>query len=374
MSVITIVSYDSNMILHPKGMEVVWNVVHNNYSGPSTIFRDIAFINTTHGWLVGKNSTSHSNGGIILHTCDGGNSWSLQLYDESEWFKQIEVVDNKIIWVPGHGQLFHTNDGGLTWNKSIFGDRNYAVTTVKFLNHTHGWAAFRGDLYRTQDGGQTWRNDTAWNFTDDLPRRFYFTSQMKGWAIGFFGIYHTVDGGQTWEQCYNKGGWSFSFVSDIEAWAVADSMLVHMIDGLTWIEQQLPRNSILPSPNPPYYSDIVFLDKNNGWIVGSETPVVYTPNGGQDWYAQDVDIKYVPRVMALSLMNVTHGWAVGSDGLIIRTSHANYTGSRLWNGISGLVFVLIVGFSSITSIVLISVVIMIKLRRKRHVSSAPEPQ
>jgi len=200
---------------------------------------------------------------------------------------------------------------------------------MEFINETHGWTSTMNDVYRTTDGGQTWQNITTWTF-DDTLKLIHFVTTTEAYAIGIYGIYHSEDSCETWERQYSQGGWSLSFVSDRAAWAVADSWIAKMSDGETWIEQPTPRStSGLGLSSPPYFTDVFFIDQMHGWLVGLETPVAYTPNGGATWYAQDVPDEMDRRMMAVHFVNNTHGWAVGSGGYIMRTTNGNGRGAAL---------------------------------------------
>jgi photosystem II stability/assembly factor-like uncharacterized protein len=215
-------------------------------------------------------------------------------------------------------------------------------------------------MYKTVDSGHTWSLTSSW-ITNETARMIHFITAFEGWAIGFNGIYHSLDGGDTWEQKYYDGGWAMSFVSTTEAWAVADGWLAHMSDGENWVGQETPRTSPFPPPQLPYYSDIQFLDGNNGWIVGDEAEVIYTPNGGVDWYSQEFPDER--RLIAVDFINLTHGWAVAAEGYIYRTTQGNSLGTRLWIGMTDPVFLSNIGLIVLSVIVISGSVLYWQKRR-----------
>ncbi len=338
-----------------------WQILNHSFSQKDAILGDVRFVNSTHGWVVGQNK-SGLGGGIILNTKDCGDSWQLQLYEDSHTFRSIDIIDKQTIWVTGTGGLVYSTNGGMTWNESKVIDIQAGLGAVKFINETHGWTSTMNDVYKTIDGGQTWQNITSWTFSDTL-RMIHLVSPTEAWAIGFFGIYHTEDACETWEESFSRGGWSLSFVSDTEAWAVADTWLAKMTDGETWIEQPAPRNAPFPPPIAPYFTDILFLDSENGWIAGDETEIAYTPNGGLDWYSQDFPGD--TRVIAIDFINLTHGWAVGWGGYIYRTIHGNSLGTRLWMGMSDPILVV---FISIPAALFIVFCVMFLVRRRKRMA------
>jgi photosystem II stability/assembly factor-like uncharacterized protein len=346
----------------------VWEHLQFTLDSADLKLRDVKFINSTHGWIVGEDLTG-TYGGVVLNTNDGGNSWSLQLNNTSPYHDQICIVDGYIIWITGKSSLYYSLDWGTTWNESAVISEAAGMSFVRFINSTHGWTASMGTLYKTVDSGLNWEEVEGWVFGSDVPRDLHFTSDTTAWAIGFFGIYYTSDGCETWTQKHDRGGWAFSFVDRTEAWAVGDSMLAHMTDGESWNELVFPRRSPFPFLSP-YFTDVLFVDENNGWIVGGITDdvhILYTQNGGNDWYEQTTSSQIIARLMAVDFVNTTYGWAVGSDGIIIRTTQGNNLGSRLWNGMTDPVFL-----SDVAGLLVVVVLIpgvFIYFRRKRTTHS-----
>jgi photosystem II stability/assembly factor-like uncharacterized protein len=306
-----------NSGIAPLQASTTWEIMSPSFLQEEATLRDVAFLNSTHGWVVGQNKTGLRNG-IILYTNDSGDSWQLQVYNHSQMFFTIHIIDHQTLWVTCKGGFVYSVDGGQSWNSISIIDGMALLGFVNFVNATHGWTSTMNDVYKTEDGGLTWHNVTSWQFSDSL-RMMHFISPTRIWAIGFYAIYYTDDGGDTWAAKYPRGGWAISFVSDTEGWAVADSLLLHMTDGETWVKQAIPRKSLSPLLDAPYYTDVLFLDSNHGWIVGLETPVAFTPNGGASWYSQQVPDEMDRRVMAVDFVNLTHGWAVGHGGYILRT-------------------------------------------------------
>ena len=340
---------------------LTWEMVEHDY--PSAIFRDVAFLDATHGWVIGRLDSTIPTDVVVLYTDDGGDSWQVKMSEEEQYLMHIDIVDEDTIWITCDGGLFHTTDAGETWQKVDLVAGRVGMSTVEFVNSTHGWTASIDTLYKTVNGGQTWESVPGWTF-DDLPLKMRFLSSSNVWAMGIYGIYHSQDGAETWEQVSNRGGRTLSFVSDTEAWAVADNRLAHMTDGQTWVELPVPARFPIGGDwfGLPYLTDILFVDADNGWIVGYEIQVMYTPNGGADWYEQSVPEEEVDKIlMAVDFVNSTHGWAVGSGGTIIRTTKGNTLGTRLWNGMTDRVLLSMVG---LVAVVIIGVVFVLNRRRR----------
>ena len=339
---------DRGVVLAPQSI-TTWEILNHEYSQDETVFFDMCFINATHGWVVGQNETG-LGGSIILFTNNGGISWNLQLYNESQKFRNIEIIDGQTIWVSGRKYLFFSQDGGQSWNTVNIVESNALLAGLEFSNNTHGWVSTMSSVFRTIDQGKTWENDTSWSFNDTL-RMIQFISPTKAWAIGFRGIYYSDNGGDSWVHQYDEGGWALSIVSNTEGWAISDNMLAHMVDGENWVEQSPPRPTIDGFTRGPYFANIQFLNVTHGWIVGLETTVAHTANRGLDWYAQSVPSLGDQRMYTICFINATHGWIAGSGGYILRTSSGNSLGTRLWNGFTDYMLLTITGVSVVTVLV-----------------------
>jgi len=348
-----------------------WELLESDY--PEAVFSDVAFLNSTHGWIVGEENEILASDLLVLHTSNGGDSWQLQYSHTRNFPSAIDVVDERTVWVSGSdGHLYYTLDGGETWSESAVSGAIGGLSTVEFINHTHGWTANNDVLYRTIDGGQSWQSVSGWSPDyDDLPRMMVVLSPLDIWACGYSGTYHSTDGGQTWAKMFNLGGWAMSFVSSTEAWLVDDDWLAHMTNGENWTELTVPGGIPWFRLMGPYLTDIQFVDEDHGWIVGIETPVMYTPDGGANWYRQSVPSivdDTDPRIMAIDCINVTHGWAVGSNGVIMRTTSADSLGVRLWGGSADPLFL-----SAIAAVVVVITggVFVFCRRKRRSVGSPP---
>lgn len=127
--------------------------------------RAVDFVNADVGWVVGERlrPPEHRNerNGIIMHTEDGGRTWSVQDLPADEAFRLFEGVDcrdTRTCWVVGwDGRIFHTEDGGQTWVRQPSGTGTW-LHDVSFASETRGFVGGNtGLLLETSDGGNTWR-------------------------------------------------------------------------------------------------------------------------------------------------------------------------------------------------------------------------
>ena len=146
------------------------------------------------------------DGGTILFTRDGGNTWNEQ--SKGKWLMGLSFADENNGWAAGeNGTIFHTKDGGESW---IIQETNSSTcfTDIYFINSSNGWAAGgnvdTGEVFfYTKDGGNTW-------LSKKIPDVVYlaglhFTDGDRGWIVTYDGkILYTDDGGSTWEPQYTS--------------------------------------------------------------------------------------------------------------------------------------------------------------------------
>jgi photosystem II stability/assembly factor-like uncharacterized protein len=118
-----------------------------------------------------------SQSGVVIHSTDGGNSWTGQnLGIPTYAFSDIQFsspTNGLIIYEDYNNlapiQLFRTVDGGTTWNpvvlqsKYVIGpgdtiimDACYQGLTIDFINGNTGFMSVGKGILKTTDGGGTW--------------------------------------------------------------------------------------------------------------------------------------------------------------------------------------------------------------------------
>jgi photosystem II stability/assembly factor-like uncharacterized protein len=350
-----------------------WEIVHHGFESDDTTMSDIAFFNATHGWAVGQSEVGLGNG-IILHTTDGGMTWSLQLANASQEFRSIEIVNESCIIISCFYGVIRSYDAGKTWDYSALISQRSLFGDVAFFNSSYGWVGGNWNIYFTTDGGMNWTTLDSWTF-DDIPRGIQIVSVSEVRIIAFEGMYRTIDGGATWNQQNQYSGWDIVSDGDSGSWAVSDGMLLCSADGETWEVKPNPRPVRHDPSRPPYFTDITFIDKDHGWLVGKETPVAYTPDGGRSWYSQTVPEEMDTRVLAVDFYNETLGWATCWGGYIMRTGQGNTTGVLLSTA-EPISVLPILGLGGI-AVVVVSLVLLLLKRRKSPIdmiSSSPVGQ
>jgi photosystem II stability/assembly factor-like uncharacterized protein len=238
-------------------------------------------------------------------------------------FGYPQLLDSSC-WIVSEGtRLLKTVDSGKTWTV-IYSietptESENQIRGVKFVDAKLGFLIiagrlFGGRLLRTTNGGDKWEN-MGEIYPPESRVSFencYFIDAQQGWAVGLvwskgFGgndpsipayegaVFATTDGGRTWQQqpiSPPKGG----------------------IDGLRWA-----------------VNDVVFRDKNRGWIVCDAGMIFSTDDGGATWrpmVAKGVDYQRV------TFLDDQFGWASykygnGPWGVAVTSD-----GGHRWRGLS----------------------------------------
>ena len=247
---------------------------------------DVFFIDAQHGWAVG----SH---GALLRTVDGGATWqqgnvgatrrstggssSASLPDKIQRANQREWVDRP------------------TQSKTR---KQFSChfESVWFANKDQGWAVGGYDLpglnhsravvVSTKDGGQTWK---------ELPHQIVprlktvvFPNKANlenGWAVGEVdpgtgsSLFYTSSSGSVWSSQESKPMPAMKrAVSGGRRFVVIDSA-----GQLGAISDNRFEYAVVTSKYPSVINDLVMTDARHGWAVGNNGMVVRTRNGGTSW-------------------------------------------------------------------------------------------
>lgn len=222
----------------------------------------VDFTDSRHGWAAGGD---YFDGGVILHTSDGGLNWSIQWREQvvgKSMVFDVDFIDSQNGWAVNRGgDMLHTSDGGKHWYPQGSGSKIY-VGVITFLDHLHGWGIGGNGVFKTNDGGETWALCSSGHF-ENYFTDLHFIDTCRGWASGSFGrLAYTEDGGITWVPQDSKTKHSLralSFCDDENGWAVGDrGAILHTTDSVQTSVKSVPINENLPErfclhqnyPNP----------------------------------------------------------------------------------------------------------------------------
>ena len=243
----------------------------------------VSFPTEKEGWACGRYGT-------ILHTSDGGSTWSAQSSGTTFTLSGISFSDAKNGWAVGNeGTIVHTDDGGRTWTKQESPVDHFHMDIIA-INPQKGFiASERTHILATTDGGKTW--EVRFEDEDYILKSISFCDEQHGWVVGEFGhTYYTGDGGESWEKQagYYEMDW--------------DTGLIRGDD---------------------FLFDVVAVDPKNVWAVGILGTVKRTTDGGETWEKVSLDL---PKVQLYSVASDGAGMIViGGNGLCVVSQDAGAT-------------------------------------------------
>jgi photosystem II stability/assembly factor-like uncharacterized protein len=157
---------------------------------------DIMFFNDLEGFAAGTNDDSESDnyGGVILHTIDGGETWTTVLSTNmaEDYIWKLQTPDSinvfgSITSLPfaNDVRFAKSTDSGKTWGiQKVRDDKWTYIQAIGFKDALTGWTGgtFQGEngaetaLYETNDGGVTWQEIAA-STINTFNRIYMFNDQ-----------------------------------------------------------------------------------------------------------------------------------------------------------------------------------------------------
>ncbi|MEQ8169428.1 MAG: YCF48-related protein [Candidatus Eremiobacterota bacterium] len=234
-----------------------------------------------------------------------------------------------------NGQNFGTGSGSVTFNGVTATVTSWGDIQIKVLVPS---GATTGNIV-VKVGNQTssglnytvipsWTAQTTGTTQGIMD--IYFVDANTGWAVGDNNtILHTTNGGTTWSPQTWSGFTSFTnvhFANLNKGWALGvrvDEVVYTTDGGTTWNYQTTPSTG-------KYYSDMYFVDANNGWIVGTGGVILHTTNGGNNWNTQSSGI--TDGLSGVYFYDLNNGWAVGGNGSVSDQGKVLHTtnGGNTW--------------------------------------------
>ncbi|MGB2697836.1 MAG: YCF48-related protein [Candidatus Zixiibacteriota bacterium] len=128
---------------------------------------------------------------------------------------------------------------------------------------------------------------------------------------------------------------SVSFVDEDYGWVGARShwefIVFHTTDGgNTWVKQKLPYSNWAS-----LIGKVFFIDRYNGWVVGSTGIIAHTTDGGKSWSLQERVVDH--SLYELQFVDINYGWIGAGGWAFLRTTD----GGENWSfssGVSGFDF------------------------------------
>lgn len=315
------------------------------------VFKDACQTQPVEGWALGEREGENLS--VILHTTDGGLTWSRQ-YTSTGLLNGLAVVDRLHVWSVGNGGIIlHSADGGATWQRQQLPAPLPATATVNritAINALTAWAAVTtgngvnntAHVIKTVDGGATWSVQTSFdvgpgwiNWIDSAGpdnvwavggRSTSLAGQQSG-AEGDGFIYHSADGGRTWRielEPPNRPVIGIDAVSAQVAWAAGREGAYRTLDGgKTWEFFNLVGLVDL--------NHVDSIDGRQVWTSGDTFLVFYTDQGlaqplpNSAWQDRTPPSLRTKVAYTVDFVDAKNGWIAGGtfganpSGVIART-------------------------------------------------------
>jgi len=263
---------DSGRVLHTSNAGDSWET---QSTGTTVSLRCVQFIGTQTGWAAGSNA--------IGMTKDGGHLWNWRYFpgDPRKGFLCMSFANLTAGWIGDNfGGILHTEDGGMTWTTQISGT-SWAITSVQFLDAQEGWAvSVHGEILHTIDGGNNWTIKTLGSLdcgnTGDCTDIFFINHSL-GWiatnnmlssmANALSPIVHTSDAGKAWvcQPVPTMMTTSLQFVNERSGWAAGWNGILHTTNGGVNWDYQVEASS--GTFIDLYFVGLYFVDQSHGWAI-----------------------------------------------------------------------------------------------------------
>jgi photosystem II stability/assembly factor-like uncharacterized protein len=291
-------------------------------SGTEESLLDVCFPSDSVGTAVGFNST-------ILHTTDGGRTWTMQQPPVLTHYYGVDFVDDDIGVVVGDDStIIMTWDGGDHWQAMVTGGASWFRSVSMVDDQTITTAGVARDpagpgyvisILRSTDAGQNWMSQES----DDgrNPKAISFANADVGVAVGWSGLFiHTSDGGATWQPYPD---WDSTDLNDVQMVTPEVGFVVGWLSilrtqdgGETW--NGLP--GVWEADNFSDLYGVSFVNTMAGLLVGGND-IFYTVDGGDTWVQQGGFGSGWSGLRAVSMLDEHAAVVVGYDGIILRSTN-----------------------------------------------------
>jgi photosystem II stability/assembly factor-like uncharacterized protein len=213
------------------------------------------------------------------------------------------------------------------WNEQASGTTQ-TLNSIYFYNTTTGFAAgANGTAIKTTDGGANWAPLTSG--TVETINDVIFPSATEGYFVGTNGVVlKTTDAGGTFSQVgglpqanYKKAAYSGS--TRVLAGSMGDSAAGYLVTN--WVA----------APTPDFAIDGVYLSSGGTWMWGKYIAGTY--NGQNVIVSREASDTVVWQSTTSSVADIffasaSVGYAVGSGGLVLKTTDAGNNWTTLTSG------------------------------------------
>jgi photosystem II stability/assembly factor-like uncharacterized protein len=197
-------------------------------------------------------------GGFGFTQDGGGASWrTIRIRDVGPYARvnAAALADPEHVWAivtpnestSSNVTLIHSDDGGTSWSETPVLGRAYGI---QFVDSSHGWYISQDctkactnshSLFGTRDGGRTWTN-LGQRLQPTYGPSLTFVDRLNAWlnettceeTVCTLHAWHSADGGRTWNRQLSEGRLergTFDFIDARHGWLLLDPLLGFGVGG-----------------------------------------------------------------------------------------------------------------------------------------------
>jgi photosystem II stability/assembly factor-like uncharacterized protein len=297
---------------------------------PNADVQQILFLNRSLGWVLLTKRTrpyvpdSGQYEVWLLHTKDGGQSWSLQYHDTQASVTQIAFSDEQNGWLTG---LKYHGTKGVTYSHLALRTSNQGE---RWLDISEGLNRIRSD--RKDVFGQPVNDGVMGIVPEGTLAADVITARRR--------VFKTADGGKTWRQTADLGEdpgqagitrfeknesylWIAGGFDDDEG--IGGSLTTNEPDN-AWVSHGLDGTFFADaiSLSPREFLACGYIKDSKKGVELQDGVIVYSADGGRNWAVVYRNAK-VKKISVLARVGSELVWAVGEHGLILKLKRSSST-------------------------------------------------
>ncbi len=235
----------------------------------------IVFKDALNGVVVGSNASIYS-------TTNGGESWILRWLNPALNLNAAVYIDSvRIVAVGENGLFLQSSDNGKNWNKSMLGYYSF-FSAVSYSGLT--FLGAYSSLFRSNNFGVNWSNQSDGDLTN------------SGVAI----LNNNEIIRNAWKPPLQHDYPPFGYIKKSTD------------GGISWVTKYSDSNLI---------KNITFFNEQVGFCLGKRR-IYFTTTGGDTWVLNfELNLNPLETFNYMCLAENKYGWAVGSNGLLYKTTN-----------------------------------------------------
>lgn len=249
---------------------------------------------------VGGGGVPDGSGGVLWRSTDLGASWEdISMEPEFDivelYFTDASTLyaigdSGNVGWVHQGRQavIRKSTDAGLTWHTVANEASRTApglgvcMRDIQFPSRDTGWAVGEhAMLLRSVDGGESWQYLDTWSRIDLYGLHFFSGAEGFVYGEGSW-MPHTMNGGITWDTLVHNHGYisDDDFVSPDLGFACNRGIERTTDRGYTWTWDVIETLDPAHPNATPQFRAMTFSDPLHGWAVGDNGVIYRTTSGG----------------------------------------------------------------------------------------------